>query len=163
MVRLKGGDPYVFGRGAEEIQYLKAAGIETEEIPGISSAIAVPAMAGIPVTHRDVSRSFSIITGHTSGDVKDGEKTLHADIRNSAAMDGTCVYLMGLTHLKEIADTLMKEGKSENTPAAVISGGFDGTYKAVRGTLKDIVEKTAKEGIKSPAVIVTGDTVNMNI
>lgn len=163
VVRLKGGDPYVFGRGAEEIQYLKAAGIETEEIPGISSAIAVPAMAGIPVTHRDVSRSFSIITGHTSGDVKDGEKTLHADIRNSAAMDGTCVYLMGLTHLKEIADTLMKEGKSENTPAAVISGGFDGTYKAVRGTLKDIVEKTAKEGIQSPAVIVTGDTVNMNI
>ena len=163
VVRLKGGDPYVFGRGAEEIQYLKAAGIETEEIPGISSAIAVPAMAGIPVTHRDVSRSFSVITGHTSGDGKDGEKTLHADIRNSAAMDGTCVYLMGFTHLKEIADTLMKEGKSENTPAAVISGGFDGTYKAVKGTLKDIVEKTAKEGIQSPAIIVTGDTVNMDI
>ena len=78
-------------------------------------------------------------------------------------MNGTCVYLMGLTHLKEIADTLMKEGKSEATPVAVVSGGFDGTYKAVRGTLKDIVEKTAKEGMTAPAVIVTGDTVDIGL
>lgn len=163
VVRLKGGDPYVFGRGAEEIQYLKSNGIETEEIPGISSAIAVPAMAGIPVTHRNVSRSFSVITGHTSEDKEAGQRILHDDIKNSAAMDGTCVYLMGLTHLKEIVDTLIKEGKSEDTPAAVISGRFDGTYKAVRGTLKDITEKSIKEGIESPAVIVTGDAVNLNI
>ncbi len=163
VVRLKGGDPYVFGRGGEEMQYLKAEGIETEEIPGISSAIAVPAMAGIPVTHRNISRSFSVITGHTSDDKEAGERILHNDIKNSAAMDGTCVYLMGLTHLKQIAETLIKEGKPEDTPAAVISGMFDGTYKAVRGTLKDIAEKTAKEGIESPAVIVTGDTVNLNI
>lgn len=74
-------------------------------------------------------------------------------------MDGTCVYLMGLTHLKEIADTLMQEGKPADTPAAVISGGFDGSYRAVYGTLRDIAEKTAKEGIESPAVIVTGDVV----
>ena len=162
VVRLKGGDPYVFGRGAEEVLYLKENGIETEEIPGISSAIAVPAMAGIPVTHRNMSRSFSVITGHTASDNVDEQK-LHEDIRNSASMNGTCVYLMGLTHLKEIADTLMKEGKSEATPVAVVSGGFDGTYKAVRGTLKDIVEKTAKEGMTAPAVIVTGDTVDIGL
>lgn len=162
VVRLKGGDPYVFGRGAEEVLYLKDHGIETEEIPGISSAIAVPAMAGIPVTHRNMSRSFSVITGHTASDNVDEQK-LHEDIRNSASMNGTCVYLMGLTHLKEIANTLMKEGKSEATPVAVVSGGFDGTYKAVRGTLKDIVEKTAKEGMTAPAVIVTGDTVDIGL
>lgn len=158
VVRLKGGDPYVFGRGAEEVLYLKSEGIETEEIPGITSAIAVPAMAGIPVTHRNVSRSFSVITGHTAD-----KDVLHEDIRKSAAMDGTCIYLMGLTHLKEIADTLMKEGKTEDTPAAVISGMFDGGYKAVRGTLKDITEKVAEKGIEAPAVIVTGDTVKLNL
>ena len=158
VVRLKGGDPYVFGRGAEEVLYLKSEGIETEEIPGITSAIAVPAMAGIPVTHRNVSRSFSVITGHTAD-----KDVLHEDIRKSAAMDGTCIYLMGLTHLKEIADILMKEGKTEDTPAAVISGMFDGGYKAVRGTLKDITEKVAEKGIEAPAVIVTGDTVKLNL
>ena len=159
VVRLKGGDPYVFGRGAEEVLYLKEKGIETEEIPGISSAIAIPAMAGIPVTHRNVSRSFSVITGHTAPADESDVTALHSDIKNSAAMDGTCVYLMGLTHLKEIADTLMQEGKPADTPAAVISGGFDGSYRAVYGTLRDIAEKTAKEGIESPAVIVTGDVV----
>ena len=159
VVRLKGGDPYVFGRGAEEVLYLKEKGIETEEIPGISSAIAIPAMAGIPVTHRNVSRSFSVITGHTAPADESDVTALHSDIKNSAAMDGTCVYLMGLTHLKEIADTLMQEGKPADTPAAVISGGFDGSYMAVYGTLRDIAEKTAKEGIESPAVIVTGDVV----
>lgn len=199
VVRLKGGDPYVFGRGAEEILYLKEHGIETEEIPGISSSIAVPAMAGIPVTHRNVSRSFTVITGHTATDtvtdttadndsvksnksdntsnnnaadnsgaendnIQETERIkLHNDIKNSAAMDGTCIYLMGLTHLKEITDTLMEAGKPQDTPAAVISGGFDGTYKAVKGTLKDIAVKTANEGIQAPAVIVTGDTVNIGI
>ena len=97
VVRLKGGDPYVFGRGGEEMLYLKSNGIETEEIPGVTSAIAVPAMAGIPVTHRDVSRSFSVVTGHT----KDMD-SLYEEIRNSASMNGTCVYLMGLTHLSLI-------------------------------------------------------------
>lgn len=158
VVRLKGGDPYVFGRGGEEMLYLKSKGIEAEEIPGVSSAVAIPAMAGIPVTHREVSRSFSVITGHSAE-----EDALHKDVKNSAHMDGTCVYLMGLTHLKEITETLISEGKPENTPAAVIKGNFDGTYKAVKGTLADIAQKTQEEGIESPAVIVTGEVVNLDI
>ena len=133
VVRLKGGDPYVFGRGGEEMLYLKSNGIETEEIPGVTSAIAVPAMAGIPVTHRDVSRSFSVVTGHT----KDMD-SLYEEIRNSASMNGTCVYLMGLTHLAQITEALVSGGKPKNTPAAVITGGFDDTYRIVKGTLADI-------------------------
>ena len=89
------------------------------------------------MTHRNVSRSFSVITGHTAPADESDVTALHSDIKNSAAMDGTCVYLMGLTHLKEIADTLMQEGKPADTPAAVISGGFDGSYRAVYGTLRE--------------------------
>lgn len=158
VVRLKGGDPYVFGRGGEEMLYLKSNGIETEEIPGVTSAIAVPAMAGIPVTHRDVSRSFSVVIGHT----KDMD-SLYEEIRNSASMNGTCVYLMGLTHLAQIVEALVSEGKSKNTPAAVITGGFDDTYRIVKGTLADIELKVREAGITSPAVIVTGEAVNIDL
>ena len=158
VVRLKGGDPYVFGRGGEEMLYLKSNGIETEEIPGVTSAIAVPAMAGIPVTHRDVSRSFSVVTGHT----KDMD-SLYEEIRNSASMNGTCVYLMGLTHLAQITEALVSGGKPKNTPAAVITGGFDDTYRIVKGTLADIELKAREAGITSPAVIVTGEAVNIDL
>ena len=138
--------------------YLKSNGIETEEIPGVTSAIAVPAMAGIPVTHRDVSRSFSVVTGHT----KDMD-SLYEEIRNSASMNGTCVYLMGLTHLAQITQALVSGGKPKNTPAAVITGGFDDTYRIVKGTLADIELKVREAGITSPAVIVTGEAVNINL
>ena len=158
VVRLKGGDPFLFGRGGEEMLYLKSNGIETEEIPGVTSAIAVPAMAGIPVTHRDVSRSFSVVTGHT----KDMD-SLYEEIRNSASMNGTCVYLMGLTHLAQITEALVSGGKPKNTPAAVITGGFDDTYRIVKGTLADIELKVREAGITSPAVIVTGEAVNINL
>ena len=158
VVRLKGGDPYVLGRGGEEMLYLKSNGIETEEIPGVTSAIAVPAMAGIPVTHRDVSRSFSVVTGHT----KDMD-SLYEEIRNSASMNGTCVYLMGLTHLAQITEALVSGGKPKNTPAAVITGGFDDTYRIVKGTLADIELKVREAGITSPAVIVTGEVVNIDL
>ena len=146
------------GRGGEEMLYLKSNGIETEEIPGVTSAIAVPAMAGIPVTHRDVSRSFSVVTGHT----KDMD-SLYEEIRNSASMNGTCVYLMGLTHLAQITEALVSGGKPKNTPAAVITGGFDDTYRIVKGTLADIELKVREAGITSPAVIVTGEAVNIDL
>lgn len=152
VVRLKGGDPFVFGRGGEEIQALQAAGIPYEEVPGISSAIAIPAAAGIPVTHRGVSRSFHVVTGHTA----DGPDGLPEDLAALAALHGTLVFLMGLAQLRWIADGLMAAGKPPQTPAAVLSGGSAPRPAAVRGTLADIADRAA--GMAPPAVIVVGET-----
>lgn len=159
VVRLKGGDPFVFGRGGEEIQALKNAGIEVEVIPGITSSIAVPAAAGIPVTHRDVSRSFHVITGHTA----QSESGLPPELPTIAKLNGTCVFLMGFSHLKEIAEGLISYGKSPDTPAAVLHGGFDGSVQTVRGTLADISAKVEQSDITMPAVIVVGGTAGMQL
>lgn len=150
VVRLKGGDPFVFGRGGEEIAALRAAGVAFEEVPGITSAIAVPAAAGIPVTCRGLSRSVHIITAHTAdaaGGLPDSFDTL-------AKLPGTLVFLMGLSKLKEIAARLTAAGMPAATPAAVISGGNSPNPAAVRGTLADIAQKAAD--VSSPAVIVVG-------
>lgn len=152
VARLKGGDPFVFGRGGEEALYLAERNIQYEIVPGISSAIAVPEMAGIPVTHRSVSRSFHVITGHTK------EDRLPAEMNTYAGLNGTLVFLMGLGHLKEISDSLIENGKSPKTPAAVISDGGRTDQKTVRGTLADIAEISAENGMHSPAVIVVGET-----
>lgn len=157
VVRLKGGDPFVFGRGGEEIQALKQADIPFEEVPGISSAIAIPAGAGIPVTHRGMSRSFHVITGHTA-DTPDG---LPADLPHLAKCAGTLIFLMGLSHLKLIARRLMECGRSPDTPAAVISGGNSPNPAAVRGTLSDIAEKAA--AVQPPAVIVVGGVADLDL
>ena len=156
VVRLKGGDPFVFGRGGEEILALQRAGISFEVVPGISSAIAIPAGAGIPVTHRGISRSFHVITGHTA-DTPDG---LPADLPHLAKSGGPLVFLMGLRHLALIARRLMEYGRSPDTPAAVISGGNSPTPAVVRGTLADIAAKSA--GILPPAVIVVGETASFD-
>ena len=152
VVRLKGGDPFVFGRGGEEILALQQASIPFEVVPGISSAIAIPAWAGIPVTHRGVSRSFHVITGHTA-DTPDG---LPADLPHLAKSGGTLVFLMGLRHLELISRRLMEYGRSPGTPAAVISGGNSPNPAVVRGTLADIAAKSAD--VLPPAVIVVGET-----
>ena len=153
VVRLKGGDSFVFGRGGEEIQALKAAGIAYEVIPGITSAIAVPELAGIPVTHRGVARSFHVITGHTRE-----ETVADADYEVLAKLEGTLIFLMGLSHIDEITERLLHYGKSPKTPAAVIAQGTLPQERILRGTLADIAALAAKTRLQSPVVIVIGET-----
>ncbi|MBR5088714.1 MAG: uroporphyrinogen-III C-methyltransferase [Ruminiclostridium sp.] len=148
VARLKGGDPFVFGRGGEEITELQTHNIPFSVIPGISSCIAAPELAGIPVTHRNVSRAFHVITAHTAND--------KSDFTRYAGLDGTIVFLMGLAALRDIADGLVRGGMSPETPAAIISDGGTAKQKTVRGTLADIVGKAA--GMTAPAVIVVGET-----
>lgn len=157
VVRLKGGDPFVFGRGNEEVDTLTEAGIETEVIPGISSCIAVPELAGIPVTERKVSRSFHVMTGHFAGD----EESLKDEIHKMAAIDGTCIFLMGYTRLADIVRELQNGGAAAETPVAVIHGTSDGSSRAAYGTLLTIEKEVQEKQIPMPAVIVVGDTVRL--
>lgn len=157
VVRLKGGDPFVFGRGNEEVDALTEEGIETEVIPGISSCIAVPELAGIPVTERKVSRSFQVMTGHFAGD----EESLKDEIHKMAAMDGTCVFLMGYTRLAEIVRELQNGGAAAETPVAVIHGTSDGSSRTAYGTLLTIEKEVQEKQIPMPAVIVVGDTIRL--
>jgi uroporphyrin-III C-methyltransferase len=154
VVRLKGGDSFVFGRGKEELDYADTFNIETDLIPGISSSIAVPALAGIPVTHRGVSESFWVITGTT----KDNE--LSEDIFAAAKSNATVVILMGLSKLKEITAIFSNEGKSD-TSIALIQDGSLPTQKIALGTISTIVDIAKENNIKAPAVIVIGDVVKL--
>ena len=149
VVRLKGGDPFVFGRGGEELLALRQAGVPCEEVPGVTSAVAIPAEAGIPVTHRGVSRSVHILAAHTA-DSPDGLPELEP----LARLEGTLVFLMGLHQLSRLAAGLLAAGKPGDTPAAVISGGSAPQPVAVRGVLADIAEKA--RDVRPPAVIVIG-------
>lgn len=153
-VRLKGGDSFVFGRGGEEIEALEEEGIPYEVIPGVTSAVAVPECAGIPVTHRGISRSFHVITGHT----RDSKGSPDYDYQTLAKLEGTLVFLMGLFNLSEIAEKLIKAGREETTPAAVIADGTTERQQIVRGTLAEIAKKAEEAAIPSPAVIVIGET-----
>lgn len=153
VVRLKGGDPFVFGRGGEEIIELKKNDIEFDIIPGISSSIAVPELAGIPVTHRKVSRSFHVITGHTADDFTEDS------IKKYAELEGTLVFLMGLKNLRYITDSLIKYGKDKNMPACVISNGAGSYQSIVKSKLIEIADEAEKQNAPSPAVIVIGKTV----
>ena len=149
VVRLKGGDPFVFGRGGEEAIALDEAGIRYEVIPGVTSAVSVPEHAGIPVTHRKEARSFTVITGHTAAGSE-------IDYSKYAGIDGTLVFLMGLNNIPTIRDGLIRGGMSKDMPAAVISSGFAINEKTVRGTLRDIEERVREAGLVSPAIIVVG-------
>lgn len=154
VVRLKGGDPFVFGRGGEEMAALNAAGVPCEEIPGVSSAYAIPALAGIPVTHRGVSRGFHVITAHTrSGELPEGFDAL-------AALPGTLVILMGLSRLGEIAARLISAGKPGSTPCAVVSDSSAAGRYCIRGTLENIA--ALAERAAPPAVIVVGETAALD-
>lgn len=156
VVRLKGGDPFVFGRGGEEILSLQSQNIQYDITPGISSAIAVPELSGIPVTHRELSRSFHVITAHTA------ENSLPENMDLYAKLDGTLVFLMGLSSLSRIAESLMQNGMSREMPAAVVSNGATPSAVTVRGTLSDISEKVKNSRVTSPAVIVVGKTAELN-
>lgn len=159
MVRLKGGDPYLFGRGGEEMLALKAAGIPCQEVPGIPSAIGIAAEAGIPVTHRGVSRGVHIVTAHTSH-TPDG---LPEDFDALAKLSGTLVFLMGLERLSAITARLMAAGKDENTPGAVISGGNAPTPVRVRAPLSRLEQAARNAGVSAPAIILIGDVAAMDL
>ncbi len=157
VARLKGGDPFVFGRGGEEILALQEKRIEYSVIPGISSSYAVAELAGIPVTHRRLSRSFHVITGHTADDL------LPENFEKYAKLDGTLVFLMGLRNLRRIADGLISGGMSSDTPAAVISCGGTAKQRVVRDVLENIADTAEKENIIAPAVIVVGETARLDL
>ena len=159
VVRLKGGDPYVFGRGGEEMQALQARGIPCEEVPGITSAIAIPAEAGIPVTFRGRSRSVHIVTGRTA----DSPEGLPAELDTLAQLPGTLVVLMGLGNLERITARLLAAGKTPDTPAAVISGGSAACPAAVRAPLQEIAARTRAAGVQAPAVIVIGPAAALDL
>lgn len=156
VVRLKGGDPFVFGRGGEEIMALQAHGIPYEVVPGVTSAVAVPECAGIPVTHRAVSRSFHVITGHT----REGGDCLPPGFEAYGAIPGTLVFLMGLGQLPAIAERLMEGGKSPDTPAAVIEKGTLPGQRVVRAPLDRLYDTARDAGIGTPAIIVVGETAS---
>jgi len=157
VVRLKGGDPFLFGRGGEELERLRAAGLDVGMVPGISSALAVPASIGIPLTHRDYASQVTILTGHE--DPTKPEPAL--DWKLLAQSRGTIVILMGVANLKSIAQSLVKNGKSKNTPVAIIERGLFKDRKVTTGTLATIAIKAKKSGVKPPAVIVIGNVVKL--
>ena len=154
VVRLKGGDPFVFGRGGEEGAYLKKRGANFEIIPGITSAISVPAYAGIPVTHRGVAVSFRVITGHESPTKKSSQIEWE-----SFKGDDTLVFLMGLHNLSKITSKLIEIGKPKDFPCAVISRGTTKEQRTVIGTLQNIVELS--KDIPTPALIVVGRVIEL--
>jgi uroporphyrinogen III methyltransferase/synthase len=155
VVRLKGGDPFVFGRGGEEIQKLHQAGVDFEVIPGITSAISAPAYAGIPVTHRDFTSTFAVITGH------EADKENSAIDWHAVSRIGTLVFLMGVKKLPEIVRNLIKAGRDPETPVAMVQHGTLPIQKTLEATLETIVEIADKAGIKAPAVTIVGDVVNL--
>ena len=157
VVRLKGGDPFVLGRGAEEAEALAQDHVPFEIVPGVSSATAVPAYAGIPVTHRGLASHFTVVTGHE--DVTKAESGVPWD--NLAKLEGTLVILMGVGNLSEIVEALVQNGRSPSTPVAAITEGTWPSQKTVVGTLADIADKAASSGIKPPSVIVVGEVVSL--
>lgn len=161
VVRLKGGDPYVFGRGGEEFLAMKEAGICCEEVPGISSAFAVPAAAGIPVTHRGLSGSVTVVTGTAAGE--DGSPRLRLDFEALAKLQGTLVILMGMHHLEGIAEGLICAGMCPDTPAAVIMEGATRRQRSLRTRLARLAEEAVEQGFASPAVIVIGEVAGLEL
>jgi uroporphyrin-III C-methyltransferase len=156
VVRLKGGDPFVFGRGAEEIEYIEAFGIQTELIPGITSAIAVPASVGIPVTKRGVSESFWVVTGTTTA----GE--LSSDLALAAQSTATVVILMGTKKLPEIVAVYQKAGKG-NLPIAIIQSGTTQEEQITAGYIADISQKALDNRVEAPAIIIVGEVVRESL
>ena len=155
VVRLKGGDPFIFGRAQEEIDAARGAGIDIEIVPGISSALAVPASQNIPLTCRGVNESFWVLTGTNRNN------ELTTDISLAAQSSATIVILMAMSKLEIICDIFMKYGKGE-TPAAIIQDGTKPNVKMVTGTIKDIAFRAVAAGMENPAVIVFGEVVNLN-
>lgn len=157
VVRLKGGDPFVFGRGGEEAEAIADAGVPFEVVPGVTSAIAAPAYAGIPVTHRTLASTVAFVTGHEDP----SKETTTVEWPRLATADGTLVFLMGMKNLPAIVGHLRSEGKSAQTPVALIRWGTRVGQRTIVGTLEDIVEKAAAAGIEPPTLIVIGEVVRL--
>nr|WP_296064803.1 uroporphyrinogen-III C-methyltransferase [uncultured Actinoplanes sp.] len=157
VVRLKGGDPFVFGRGGEEAIACAEAGVPVLVVPGVTSSIAAPALAGIPVTHRGVAHEFTVVSGH----VRPDSPASLVDWPALARMRGTLVVLMGLKNLAAIADRLIAEGRAPDTPAAVVQEGSTSHQRSLRGTLGTIAADVAAAGIRPPAVVVVGEVVHV--
>jgi len=157
VVRLKGGDPFIFGRGGEEAQELAAAGVDFEIVPGVTSAISVPAYAGIPLTHRDYTATVAFVTGHE--DPLKEQSTIAWDKLATGA--GTLVFLMGVGNLPQIAERLMKHGRSPDTPVAVIRRGTTAEQATWVGNLENIGRIASESRIRPPAIIVVGDVVRL--
>jgi uroporphyrin-III C-methyltransferase len=155
VVRLKGGDPFVFGRGGEEAGALAEAGIPFEVVPGVSSAVAVPAYAGVPVTHRGTASSFAVVTGHEDGDKAEES----VDWAGLATAVDTLVVLMGVRTLPRIARTLLAAGRRPDTPVALIRWGTTDAQETVVGRLDQIADLAAAVPLAPPVVIVIGDVV----
>ncbi|HEU4504944.1 MAG TPA: uroporphyrinogen-III C-methyltransferase [Nitrospira sp.] len=157
VVRLKGGDPFVFGRGGEEAEAVAAAGVPFEVVPGVTAAVAVPAYAGIPVTHRTLASTMTVVTGH-----EDPSKgTTVIDWPKLAATSGTLVFMMGMKTLPMIVSRLLEEGRAPDTPVAAVRWGTRAEQRTIIGTLRDIVVKTAQAGLEPPTVIVVGEVVRL--
>jgi uroporphyrinogen III methyltransferase / synthase len=157
VVRLKGGDPFIFGRGGEEAQELVRSGIPFEVVPGVSSAIAVPAYAGIPLTHRDFTSTVAFVTGHEDPSKEKSD----IDWNSLATGVGTLVFLMGVGNLARIAESLIEHGRSPATPVAAIRQGTGPDQKTIVGSLRDIAGQVQRQGLKPPAVVVVGDVVRL--
>ncbi len=150
VVRLKGGDPYVLGRGGEEVLACEAAGVPVEVVPGVTSAVSVPAAAGIPVTHRGLARGFSVVTGHDDlGELP-------------TARDHTLVLLMAVTNLPAIAGRLVEAGRDPATPAAVVEDGYGACQRVTVARLDQVAARAAQVGVQAPAVVVVGDVVTLS-
>lgn len=158
VTRLKGGDPYVFGRGGEEGEVLRNEGVEFEVVPGITSAIGGLCYAGIPITHRDYASSFHVITGHLREDYKDNPEINWNALANT---NGTLVFLMGVANLQKISLNLIKEGKSKDTPVALISWATRHNQTVITSTLENVYEEALKSNIKPPTLIVIGEVVRL--
>jgi uroporphyrin-III C-methyltransferase len=154
VVRLKGGDPFVFGRGGEEALACAAAGVRWEVVPGVSSAISVPASVAIPVTHRGIARSFAVVTAQPSGECEEPDWAALARI-------DTLVVLMGVAQLPHLTERLVHYGRSPHMPAAIIQSGTLPGERVVIGTVGDLAGRAAREGIRSPATIVIGEVVRL--
>lgn len=158
VTRLKGGDPYVFGRGGEEGEILFAEGIDFEVVPGITSAIGGLCYAGIPITHRDHASSFHVITGHLREDDKENPDINWNALANT---NGTLVFLMGVANLQKISSNLIQEGKNKDTPVALVSWATRYNQRVITSTLEDVYETAIRENVKPPTLIAVGDVVGL--
>jgi uroporphyrin-III C-methyltransferase/precorrin-2 dehydrogenase/sirohydrochlorin ferrochelatase len=157
VVRLKGGDPFVFGRGGEEMIACARAGIPVLVVPGITSAVAVPAAAGVPVTHRGVSQEFHVVSVHVAPD--DPQSTV--DWPAMARSEGTLVLLMGVERLSKVTEALLRDGRSPETPVMVVQDGTLPTQRAVVAPLSTVADRVSAAGIRPPAIIIVGDVVRV--
>lgn len=157
VVRLKGGDPFLFGRGAEEAAALRRASVDFEVVPGVSSVFAVPELVLIPLTHRDISSVVAIVTGEEGGHKKEA----HVDWKKLAGFDGTLVVLMGVKRLEGIVRELLKYGKSPSTPAAIIERGSLPGQKIIIDRLDRIARRSKAENVEPPALLVVGRVINL--